>query len=63
MDLMSANGTWTKEQILDMSNKFGTNVWIYRGGFYNNPKTKEIEPYCRHIWKAVTKVRKKGAKK
>ena len=57
--LMASNKEWSKEKILDMSNQFGTNVWIYRGGFYNNPNTGEIEPYCRHIWKAVTKVRKK----
>lgn len=57
--LMASSKEWTKEQILDLSNQFGTNVWIYRGGYYNNPKTKEIEPYCRHVWKAITKVKRK----
>lgn len=28
--------------------------WLYRGGFYHNPKTGVTTPYCRHSWKAVT---------
>jgi hypothetical protein len=32
--------------------------WLYRGGFYNNPKLGEITPFCRHIWVAKV-VRKK----
>ena len=29
------------------------NAWLYRGGFYTNPKTNEITPYCRHFWESV----------
>ena len=61
--LMAAKKQYTREQIDNLSNEFNSNVWIYRGGFYNNPNTGETEPYCRHIWKSYTKVRKKGAKK
>lgn len=61
--LMSAGGTYSREDIDGLSNEFKTNVWIYRGGFYNNPDTGETTPYCRHRWVALTKTRKKGAKK
>lgn len=61
--LMAAKKEYSREQIDNLSNEFNTNVWIYRGGFYNNPNTGETTPYCRHIFKAYTKVRKKGAKK
>lgn len=42
-----------------MENVGGTNIWDYRGGFYNNPVTGIIEPDCRHIWVAETRARKK----
>ena len=42
-----------------MENVGGTNIWDYRGGFYNNWKTGVIEPDCRHIWVAETRARKK----
>lgn len=32
--------------------------WLYRGGFYNNPKTGETTPFCRHIWMAVVERKK-----
>ena len=43
-----------------MTNDLGTNVWDYRGGYYNNPVTKETEPDCRHVWNAITKRRLKN---
>lgn len=57
--LLASGKTWERSDIEDKSNQFGTNVWLYRGGWYTNPDTKETTPYCRHIWKAVTKKRKK----
>lgn len=33
--------------------------WIYRGGFYTNPESGETTPYCRHIWRSITKTRRK----
>lgn len=57
--LMAAEKEYTRSDIDKKSNEFGTNVFIYRGGFYNNPNTGETEPYCRHIWKAYTKSRRK----
>jgi DNA-binding Lrp family transcriptional regulator len=56
---LSSNGkTWTFEAIDKMNNDLGLNVWDFRGGYYNNPSTGEIEPYCRHIWKAITKIKR-----
>ena len=50
---------WSRDDIDSISNQFGENAWIYRGGFYSN-KT-ETTPYCRHVWKAITKTRKRGS--
>lgn len=58
---MSNNGKrWTKEAIDNITNQFEEDAWTYRGGFYTNPNTQETTPYCRHIWKGVTKVVKKS---
>ena len=54
--LINANKEYTREKIENLSNEFNTNVWLYRGGFWNDGK--EINPYCGHIWKAVTKIRR-----
>jgi hypothetical protein len=56
---LSANGKeWTFEAIDKMNNDMDLNVWDYRGGYYTNPNTGETEPYCRHIWKAITKIKR-----
>lgn len=56
---LSSNGkTWTFEAIDRMNNEMDLNVWDFRGGYYNNPTTGETEPYCRHIWKAITKIKR-----
>lgn len=54
---------WTREGIESITNEFGEDAWTYRGGFYTNPNTQETTPYCRHIWKAIIKTRKKGGKR
>jgi hypothetical protein len=61
--LMKAKREYTRDQINDLNNQFSTDVWRYRGGWYSNPDTGEVEKWCRHIWKGFAKVRKKGAKK
>lgn len=45
------------EAIDSMTNEFGEDVWSYRGGWYHNPQTDETEPWCRHIWRATTKIK------
>lgn len=59
MNLSNNGKHWTFETIDNMTNDLGTNVWDYRGGYYNNPVTKETEPDCRHVWNAITKRRLK----
>ena len=55
----SAGGKeWAFEAIDKMNNDMSLNVWDFRGGYYNNPETGETEPFCRHIWKAVTKIKR-----
>ena len=59
MTALSLTKSWTFERLDSMENDLGTNVWDYRGGYYTNPVTKEIDPDCRHLWYAITKTRKK----
>lgn len=49
----------TFEAINELNNEFGENAWDYRGGFYTKKNTKDTTPFCRHVWKAVTKIRRK----
>jgi DNA-binding Lrp family transcriptional regulator len=54
--MMNKNALYTREQIDGVSKSPDApngSAWFYRGGYYNNPKLKEITPFCRHIWKAV----------
>lgn len=57
--LTEAGKVWTRDAIDSISNDYKQDAWIYRGGFYTNPQSNETTPYCRHIWKAVTKTRVK----
>lgn len=50
---------WTKEAIDSMTNEIGESAWVYRGGFYTNPNTQQTTPYCRHLWRQITKTRRK----
>jgi hypothetical protein len=56
---LSKTKSWTFEKLDNMENDLGTNVWDYRGGYYTNPITGEIDPDCRHMFNAITKRRKK----
>jgi hypothetical protein len=55
--LLAKNKEYTFEQIDNMTNEFDTDVWSFRGGFYNNKGI--IDPDCRHIWVAETRSRDK----
>jgi len=48
--LMSAKRMYTRDEINTISVAVDRNVWAYRGGWYNNPVTKQNTPYCRHQW-------------
>jgi type III secretion system FlhB-like substrate exporter len=62
--LMSLNKEYSFEEIDGISlkgvgeNVGGTNIWDFRGGYYTNPETKVVDPDCRHIWVAETRLRK-----
>ena len=57
--LTTAGKVWTRSALDSLTNEMGEDAWTYRGGFYNNPKTGEIEPYCRHIWQSVVKTKRR----
>ena len=48
---LSQTRFWTLEDINAISQRFGMDVWRYRGGWYHNPDTGKNEPSCRHYWK------------
>lgn len=50
---------WTREDIDAITNEFGENAWIYRGGFTSD-KDGIVKPYCNHIFKAVTVERRRN---
>jgi hypothetical protein len=53
--LMSTpNKLYSLEEIQSLNNgmKGVGDVFLYRGGFYNNPDTGETTPFCRHQWVA-----------
>lgn len=56
--MLAKKHEYSFEQIDNMNNDLGTNVWDYRGGYYNNPETKQIDAECRHLWVAETRQRK-----
>lgn len=46
----AAGKTYTSADLISMSNDLGTNVWEFRGGWWN--KDGANVPYCRHLWSA-----------
>lgn len=60
MKLSNSGKIWTREDIESISDAFEGNAWVYRGGFTMR-KSGEVTPYCNHVWKAITKVRRKNA--
>lgn len=51
-ELIGLNRFYERSDIEMISAEVDRNVWLTRGGFYNNPSTGEITPYCRHEWKS-----------
>lgn len=41
---------YSRDDINRISERVDRNVWLYRGGWYNNPDTKRRTPWCRHEW-------------
>ena len=56
--LSNAGKRWTKEALDRITNEFGEDAWTYKGGF-TGQGDGEITPYCNHIFRALTKVRRK----
>lgn len=50
-NLIDLNRLYTRLEIDGLSNGMGTNVWLYKGGWYSNPNTDAPTPQCRHIWR------------
>lgn len=48
--LIQLDRMYTRREIEQISNQVGYSVWLYRGGWYHNPKTTDTTPYCRHLW-------------
>jgi hypothetical protein len=57
MVALTATRAITFEAISSLTNELGESAWDFRGGFYNNGT--ETTTFCRHVWKAVTKIRRK----
>jgi DNA-binding Lrp family transcriptional regulator len=71
-DLMGMNKEYEFEEIDRIrlkgvgANISGSNIWDYRGSYYTWPKNSSepgrIDPDCRHLWMAETRVRNKEKK-
>jgi hypothetical protein len=59
MKLANAGKYWTREDLDTLSNEFDENAWVYRGG-PTGRKGGGFTQFCNHVWKAVTKTRKRG---
>jgi hypothetical protein len=49
--LVELDRLYTRQEIDTISSAVDRNVWLYRGGWYHNPKTDVTTPSCRHEWK------------
>lgn len=49
--LIQLDRLYTREEIDNISNTIGRDVWSYRGGWYHNPDNDKNTPSCRHLWK------------
>jgi hypothetical protein len=56
--LMAQRKLYERDEINTLNNGMGLDVFQYRGGYYNNPRTGRTTPWCRHIWQQ-TIVRRK----
>lgn len=58
MKKSNSGSSWTRDKIDSLSNDFGEDAWVYRGG-WTGRKGGDVTRYCNHVWKAITKVRRK----
>ena len=49
--LIGMKKAFTREEINQIPTPDGRDVWLYRGGWYHDTKTKKNRPSCRHFWK------------
>jgi len=49
--LIGFNRVYTRDEINSISSGIGRNVWLFRGGWYHDPKKDINQPSCRHYWK------------
>lgn len=49
--LITMNKVYTRDEINTVSGSIGRNVWLFRGGWYRDPKKEVSQPSCRHYWK------------
>ena len=59
---LSRTKRYTLKQLELLTNDFGQtgiDIFTKRGGWYNNPRTGQTTPYCRHIWEMqIVKLKK-----
>lgn len=55
---LTRNKALSFEAINSMTNNFGENAFDFRGGFTMRKGGTKIDPWCRHIWMAQTKIRR-----
>ena len=60
MKLANAGKTWTREAIDSITNDFGENAWVYRGG-PTGRKGGGFTQFCNHIFKAKIMRRTRNA--
>ena len=62
MMALSRTKRYTLQQLEMLTNDFGQtgiDIFTKRGGWYNNPRTGQTTPYCRHIWEMqIVKLKK-----
>jgi hypothetical protein len=49
-EMLRVKKYFTKAEIDQISQVVDRNVWLYKGGYYSNPKTKVTTTSCRHFW-------------
>ena len=49
--LIGMSRVYTREEIDTITGEIGRNVWLFRGGWYHDPKKEINQPSCRHYWK------------
>ena len=48
--LLRSNKVYSREDIDRISSFEGRNVFMFKGGWYHDPKQDKNFPFCRHTW-------------